>query len=257
MEESKGSSRRSFLAGSLSMAGSAILLNACGKRATNAAANSATGPPAPVDKDVESGEEKEVTALEDLMREHGILRRALLVYTSAAMRLKSNAKDVSPEALQKTAKLFRSFGEDYHEKQLEEAHIFPLIRQKGAGSAASAYTDVLAAQHQRGREITDHILTVTNMQKLSANAGTFADTLAAFVWMYENHAAREDTIVFPAWKDLLSEDDYKELGEKFEDIEKQQFGGDGFDMAVKEIGDIEASFGLSDISKFTAPSPQR
>jgi len=27
--------------------------------------------------------------------------------------------------------LFRSFGEDYHEKKLEEAHIFPTIKKAG------------------------------------------------------------------------------------------------------------------------------
>ncbi|MEO8648112.1 MAG: hypothetical protein ABI539_02990 [Acidobacteriota bacterium] len=64
---------------------------------------------------------KEVTAVEDLMREHGILRRGLLVYSGAAMRLRKNAANVSPAALQKIAKLFRTFGEDYHEKKLEEA----------------------------------------------------------------------------------------------------------------------------------------
>src|SRR5215216_5902885 len=67
----------------------------------------------------------EVTAPEDLMREHGVLRRALLVYTATAGKLRTNASAVSPDALQKTAKLFRTFGEDYHEKKLEETYIFP------------------------------------------------------------------------------------------------------------------------------------
>lgn len=58
----------------------------------------------------------EVTATEDLMREHGVLRRALLVYTAAASQLRSAPATVPPDVLQKTAKLFRSFGEDYHEK---------------------------------------------------------------------------------------------------------------------------------------------
>jgi hemerythrin-like domain-containing protein len=55
--------------------------------------------------------------------------------------------------------LFRSFGEDYHEKKLEEAHIFPAVRK--AGGPAAAYLDVLITQHNRGREITDYILAVT------------------------------------------------------------------------------------------------
>jgi hypothetical protein len=45
------------------------------------------------------------------------------------------------------------------------------------------------------------------------------------------------------------------MGEKFEDIERQQFGGDGFDKAVKQMDEIENALGFSDISQFTAPRP--
>ena len=41
---------------------------------------------------------------------------------------------------------------------LEEPHIFPVVKK--AGGAAAAYVDVLKAQHDRGREITDYILAV-------------------------------------------------------------------------------------------------
>jgi len=56
----------------------------------------------------------EVTATEDLMREHGVLRRALLVYSAAATKLRTNPSAIPPDALQKTARLSRAFGEEYH-----------------------------------------------------------------------------------------------------------------------------------------------
>ncbi|MGI8545369.1 MAG: hypothetical protein ACR2MD_18080 [Aridibacter sp.] len=70
-------------------------------------------------KKKKDGVEKPVTVLEDLMCEHGVLCRALLVYTIAAIRLRKNPADVAPDALQKMAKLFRAFGKDYHEKKDE------------------------------------------------------------------------------------------------------------------------------------------
>ncbi len=109
------------------------------------------------EKDVDG--EKEVGAVEDLMREHGVLRRAILIYREAAVKLRAKPAGVDPDALRRTALLFRSFGEDYHEKKLEEAHIFPTIRR--AGGQAAAYVDILIAQHQRGREITDYVLALT------------------------------------------------------------------------------------------------
>src|SRR5512141_212604 len=100
------------------------------------------------------GSEPEVTATEDLMREHGVIRRALLVYSQLADKLRKSPGSVDASALHKTAQLFRTFGEDYHERMLEEQHIFPIVK-KMKGRAAG-YPDVLTAQHQRGREITDY-----------------------------------------------------------------------------------------------------
>ena len=73
--------------------------------------------------------------------------------------------------------------------------------------------------------------------------------------MYEHHAAIEDTIVFPAWKQTLKPEDLDEMNQKFEEIEHQQFGEDGFENALKQIAEIEQSLGLSDLTQFTAPSP--
>lgn len=253
----KKDSRRDFLKFGIAGFGSALLMNACGGSQPVISQNVSR----PENNQKENQDEKkqpdakEVTAVEDLMREHGILRRALLIYAETAVRLRKNPNDVSPEALQKTAKLFRSFGEDYHEKKLEEAYLFPLIKQKGAGGEAAKYTDILIVQHNRGREITDYIISVTNGAKIGANAGDFAAVLDGFTRMYQNHAAREDTVVFPAWKDLISPDEYDELNDKFEDIEHEQFGADGFEDAVKQISEIENSLNLSDISQFTAAAP--
>ena len=83
-----------------------------------------------------AGKEPEVTATEDLMREHGVLRRALLVFLEVVPKLRQNAAVVDAAALQQTAKLFRTFGEDYHERMLEEQHIFPLIRKQAQNSSA-------------------------------------------------------------------------------------------------------------------------
>jgi hemerythrin-like domain-containing protein len=194
----------------------------------------------------------EVTATEDLMREHGVLRRCLLVYEESVPKLRSNVKSVPPDALQKTAALFRSFGEEYHEKKLEETHIFPAVQK--AGGLAAAYLGVLNAQHQRGREITDYIISVTSSGRIGSPL-EFASALEAFVRMYEHHAAAEDTIIFPAWKQTMTKDELDKISDDFEEIEHQAFGKDGYEDAVKKITDIEVSLGLADLGQFTAPPP--
>jgi hemerythrin-like domain-containing protein len=197
---------------------------------------------------------EDVTAIEDLMREHGILRRALFVYSEAAARLRNNPSSVPPDALQKTALLFRTFGEEYHEKELEETFIFPALKKTGGEIAR--YPDILVAQHQRGREIIDYVLVATRGTKFTTgDAKPLASAMESFVRMYRPHAAREDTVVFPAWKKGLTGKELDEMGDKFEDIERQQFGKDGFESAVRQISDIESELGLIGLAQFTAPRP--
>ncbi len=223
--------RRQFIAG-VGILSAGIFLNGC----------------------AEQEESKEVTATEDLMREHGVLRRALFVYSEAAARMHNNPSSVPPDALQKTAKLFRAFGEEYHEKKLEEAFIFPAIRK--TRGEASRYPDTLIAQHRRGWEITDFILAATRGAKLDAQkAGSLSLALESFVRMYRPHAAREDTIVFPAWKQILSAEQLDEMNDRFEDIERKQFGKEGFESAVRQISEIEGELGLADLSQFTPLRP--
>lgn len=203
------------------------------------------------------GEEDEgVTANEDLMREHGVIRRALLVFGEAARRARSDPGSVPLPSLGETARLFREFAEDYHEHALEEVHIFPAVR-KTKGPAAQL-PDILLAQHRRGREITDYIRRISAGPGLSAaEAGPLANSLEGFVRMYEPHAAREDTELFPAWKAALGRKAYAEMGERFEEIERKTFGHDGFEDALKRIARIESTLGLADLASATAPPPPR
>ena len=205
------------------------------------------------DADAGGGEKGgEVTANEDLMREQGVLRRILFAYRETAPKLAAGGADVDAAALFQAADLFRRFGERYHEQLLEEQHIFPIVRKAGAPGAA--LVDTLLAQHARGREITDFVLDRTKAGRIATGDGaTLAAALTAFDRMYEAHAAREDTVIFPAFKASVGPKAYDELGDQFEDIEKREFGGDGFDIALAKVDQIEKALGVSDLAAFTAP----
>src|SRR5690242_577123 len=102
----------------------AYLANPCRRRVVTAGIASAGlllsaqgfGAAAAAEKGKKRGKENEVGAIEDLMREHGVLRRALLVYIETVPRLRANPAGLDVQAIDRTAKLFRSFGEDYHER---------------------------------------------------------------------------------------------------------------------------------------------
>lgn len=181
------------------------------------------------DDDDDDKDEDGVTANEDLMREHGALRRILLVYAAAAPK----GDDASVIAC---AKLVRTFVEDYHER-LEETHIFPVL-EKGPLESLVA---TLRLQHQAGRRLTDQLM---------ANPKDGA-AIASFTRMYQPHAAFEDTLVFPAWKKAVGKKQYDELGEKFEDEETKQLGKEGFEHVLAQIAEIEKNLGIGDIAIYT------
>lgn len=219
---------------------STLILSGCGAKAG--------------DEGDREGEGGPVTANEDLMREHGVLRRVLVLYREMSPRLRADPASVDAAALGAAATLFREFGEHYHEQLLEEQHIFPAVRK--AGGDGAGLVDTLLAQHRRGRAITDYVIDRTRNGKLAtADAEPMAKALTGFARMYEAHTAREDTVIFPTFKASLGRKAYEEIGEQFEDIERQTFGGDGFDIALKQVTEIEGKLGLSNLSEFTAPAP--
>jgi hemerythrin-like domain-containing protein len=69
--------------------------------------------------------------------------------------------------------------------------------------------------------------------------------------MYNPHEAREDTVLFPAFRKLVSKHEYDSLGEEFENNEHKKFGEDGFEIMVNRVAEIEKSLGIYDLAQFT------
>jgi hemerythrin-like domain-containing protein len=69
--------------------------------------------------------------------------------------------------------------------------------------------------------------------------------------MYRPHECREDTVLFPAFRKLVSRHEYDSLGEEFENNERKHFGQDGFETMVSRVADIEKQLGIYDLNRFT------
>ncbi|MEI6351860.1 MAG: hemerythrin domain-containing protein [Verrucomicrobiota bacterium] len=197
---------------------------------------------------VKKQKEQELPITEDLMREHGVLKRILLIYGEAGRRLDAN-EELPVEALASAAKIIRSFVEDYHEK-LEETYVFP--RFEKAHKLADLVT-VLRAQHEAGRRVTGITLKLANAEALknADNRSQLAESLRQFVTMYNPHEAREDTVLFPAFREIVSPQEFDEIGEQGDKKEEALFGEHGFEKMVEQVAAIEKQFGIGDLSKFT------
>jgi hemerythrin-like domain-containing protein len=191
--------------------------------------------------------QEEVSAAEDLMREHGVLNRILLVYEEG-LRLRTG-EDVPPEVFHKPALLVRKFVEDYHEK-LEENFIFPEFEKR---KKLTDLVKVLRDQHQAGRRVTDVILRNAAPEQFRREDARreLVRSCEAFIRMYRPHEAREDTVLFPALHKLIPARQMKDLGEQFEKEEDRLFGEEGFEKTVEQVAAIETQLGIHDLAQFT------
>ena len=246
-------SRRRLLLGA-----GAFLLASCSPAAQQVSASSPGGTPAPAapatasatteeDED-EGGAAYAVSPSEDLMREHGVLNRVLLIYEEGARRLDA-AQEIPSDALVSTIEISRRFVEEYHAK-LEEEFLFPRFEQ---AKKLVELVSVLRHQHQVGRQITDQL------QRLAATATDTPDgrsktsrLLRAYIHMYRPHEAREDTVLFPAMRSILSADAFGKLFDIFEEREQDALGSDGYSGVVAEVTELERQFGIHELDSYTA-----
>jgi hemerythrin-like domain-containing protein len=190
---------------------------------------------------------EDVTPPEDLMREHGVLDRVLLIYDAAVRRLSAN-EDFDPAVISDSAKLVQDFIENYHEKS-EEDFLFPRFRK---ANQLVDLVSTLLEQHQAGRKVTRKILESTAQVRSEAAAkGSCVSAMQAFITMYRPHAAREDTVLFPKLRDIVSGHEFDAIGEEMEKREHQHFGEDGFEKAVAQVAELEKKVGLYDLTQFT------
>ena len=187
------------------------------------------------------------------MYDHGILKRILLCYREISNRLAVGSPVLASDVTA-GAQLIRDFIEGYHEG-LEEEFVFPALIKLGKHSDIVA---VLLAQHDRGRHITANVLDIAAESTTSPKAtispratDSLRRQLDNFVRMYEPHEAWEDTLIFPAFRETVSDRIWRLLAERFTEEQRRQFGNDARQRLLDQVNSIETSLDLADLSKFT------
>jgi cytochrome c peroxidase len=185
---------------------------------------------------------------EDLMQEHALLDRVLLVYEEIARRLQG-ADRPDPDILGQAAKIVRHFIEQYHEK-LEEENVFPRFDKAGP---LGNLVKTLLAQHVAGRALTERIIarsTPAAFGDPAGRQGLVAD-IRAFIRMYRPHASREGSVLFPAFRELVPAKEFLDLGDRFEAKEHELLGAEGFEGQVVLVAGLEKRLGIDDLARFT------
>lgn len=235
------STRRNFLQRS-SLAGAGILLPALAVAQEKSDTDKSKGIQ-------EEKEGEEISPAEDLMREHGLLNRLLLIYDDH-LRMIAAKRPFDGSILANAADIVRHFVEEYHEK-LEENYLFPRFRK---AKKLVGLVDTLETQHKAGRELTAKIRELAGtatFKYVSTDSDKLSEALRSFLRMYRPHEAREDTVVFPAFRTIVSKHEYDALGDDFEKKEDELFGEDGFFKVVDQVAQLEKRLGIYELAQFT------
>jgi hemerythrin-like domain-containing protein len=187
--------------------------------------------------------EGEATPLEDLMQEHAVLERILLVYEEGSRRL-VGGHELAPDVLTHAAGLVRRYIEDHHERD-EELHIFPRLERVGV---ELELIQRLRLQHATGRALTSEVIELSTNLRDPARRTRVVESMQRFIRMYRPHAARENTVLFPAFRKAVSQPEYEALRDAVERSERAIYGDHLFETVLDEVHDLETTLGISELA---------
>lgn len=192
---------------------------------------------------------KPIQAGEDLMQEHGVLGRTLLIYEELAKQLQKN--DAIPlDCLTGATEIIIRYVQGQHER-VEELLIFPaLTKANQLGDLVS----ILINQHKVGHELTETIKKklVGPSYKTKPGREELANLLLMFSQMFRPHMLREDTVIFPRLHEIMDEHEYKTLSTKIQALESSMVNSTDLADILKQLDGIETMLGIHNLAKFTA-----
>lgn len=184
-----------------------------------------------------------LSPIENLMRAHGVLERAMLIYDEARRRITDGEK-LDPKLVIKVTTTIHDYFADYHE-QMEEKFIFAPLEKANKQFAS---IQELKMQHGVGWELTERIRNLARANNLTPEVIGY---LQVYVKMFRHHAAWEDTVVFPTFRTLVDTKELAELAQTFEAEERKRFGPNGFEAVLSVVADIEKQLGIYELSTST------
>lgn len=184
---------------------------------------------------------------EELMRQHGVVHRLLLVYDEVATRL-GRRRDVPSVVLNANA-LMDEFIENFHE-ELEEALIFPRFESAGRHTGL---VQVLRRQHRQGRALAQRAYYLAGKDDAleDPTRRRIIRTCRGYARMYRAHAAYEDCVLLPAFRDVVSREQFRKTAAAFRQQEREKLGEQGIEATLKELSEIEGALGLGELADYT------
>ena len=207
------------------------------------------GPRAPAGPSSGKLKDEEVTPAEDLMREHGVLRRVMYLYDDAAGRFEAR-REVPLDALAAGAGIVRRVIEDYHEKLEEELRV-PALR--AGRQARRADRRSCGGSTRPAASLTDRIVALAKAPLADADRAALAHGRCGASTTCTGPTRRART---PCCSRRSASSSARTRTRSWASSSRTRstpiLGERGFEHAVDDVTRLEQAFGLDDLAKLTA-----
>ena len=180
---------------------------------------------------------KDINFCEDVMYEHGIVRKLLVIYNKCIDIIQSENNPEIYSIVKQTALIIRKFVEEYHEF-IEEEYIFPLFKND---FKYDKLIKELIKQHTISREITDKILELSDKKSKEE----LIKLIKQFNEIYAIHMYTEDLMIIRNVRKHISQEEFIALSKKFDEIEDELLGEHGFETILREVITIEQKLDIN------------
>ena len=163
----------------------------------------------------------EMRPTEDLMNEHRVIERMLVVVSRAADRL-NEGREVGSEVFVGAADFFKNFADRCHHGK-EEKLLFKKMMERGVSGEVGPIA-VMLREHEDGRA---HVRKIAELsaRKLDERSRTeLIKHAKAYVDLLGQHIQKEDNILYPMANQILTSEDQKELEKGFDEVEEKIMG---------------------------------
>ena len=160
-----------------------------------------------------------MSAAETLEEEHKLILQMLKALSALHARIEKG--EIDPDTLISVVDFFRTYADKFHHAK-EEAQLFPMLEKRGV-KPKGCPIGVLHTEHEQGRvlitALSDAIMKSRNGDVTANTAiGSYIKNVIDF---YTDHIWKEDYLLFPMSKKVLTQSDQDELQQGFAKVDRE------------------------------------
>ncbi|MDD5218646.1 MAG: hemerythrin domain-containing protein [Candidatus Omnitrophica bacterium] len=154
-----------------------------------------------------------------LEEEHKIIQKVVAAM-AVGVEVLETGKDVKADTVRNIVEFMRTFGDKCHHGK-EEVYLFPLLGHRGVPMHGCPLA-VLIHEHEMGRVLVKELASAGEAygKKATSAKAALIQSLKGLIKLYPDHIWKENYLLFPMTNKVLSEEDQKDLYEKFEEVER-------------------------------------